>query len=210
MNALDKVIGYFSPERAYRRARFRAATEMFAYDGAKSGRRTDGWMAAGGDANTEVGASLINLRNRSRDLLRNNPYASKAIAELVGNTVGNRDRSPGEDRDARRSTRSSTASGSTSRRTAIRAGSWTSTECRRSSCGRPPRAVTASSGSGRGCRRTISACRSSCRCWRGTSWTSPGRWASPRGTSSRACNSTSSDSASLTGFTTTTRAASTC
>ena len=88
MNALDKVIGYFSPERAYRRARFRAATEVFAYDGAKSGRRTDGWMAAGGDANTEVGASLISLRNRSRDLLRNNPYASKAIAELVGNTVG--------------------------------------------------------------------------------------------------------------------------
>ena len=88
MNALDKVIGYFSPERAYRRARFRSATEMFAYDGAKSGRRTDGWYAAGGDANTEVGASLISLRNRSRDLLRNNPYASKAIAELVGNTVG--------------------------------------------------------------------------------------------------------------------------
>ena len=34
MNALDKVIGYFSPERAYRRARFRSATEMFAYAGA--------------------------------------------------------------------------------------------------------------------------------------------------------------------------------
>lgn len=88
MNALDKLIGYFSPERAYRRARFRAATETFAYDGAKSGRRTDGWVAAGGDANSEIGASLISLRNRSRDLLRNNPYASKAIAELVGNTVG--------------------------------------------------------------------------------------------------------------------------
>ena len=88
MNALDKVIGYFSPERAYRRGRFRAAAETFAYDGAKSGRRTDGWIAAGGDANTEVGASLASLRNRSRDLLRNNPYASKAIAELVGNTVG--------------------------------------------------------------------------------------------------------------------------
>ena len=73
MNTLDKFIGYFSPERAYRRARFRSAAELFAYDGAKSGRRTDGWIAAGGDANTEVGASLINLRNRSRDLLRNNP-----------------------------------------------------------------------------------------------------------------------------------------
>lgn len=88
MNALDRAIGYFSPERAFRRAQFRAAAVTFAYDGAKSGRRTDGWLAAGGDANTEVGASLINLRNRSRDLLRNNPYASKAITELVGNAVG--------------------------------------------------------------------------------------------------------------------------
>ncbi len=75
----------FSPERACRRARFRSAAELFAYDGANSRRRTDGWHAAGGDANTEVGASLISLRNRSRDLLRNNPYATKAIAELVGN-----------------------------------------------------------------------------------------------------------------------------
>src|ERR1019366_5123197 len=82
------MIGYFSPERGYRRARYRAATQVFAYDGAKSGRRTDGWIAAGGDATTEVGAGLAALRNRSRDLLRNNPYASKAVAELVGNTVG--------------------------------------------------------------------------------------------------------------------------
>ena len=88
MNAIDTVIGYFAPERAYRRARFRAAAETFAYEGAKSGRRTDGWIAAGGDANTEVGASLTALRNRSRDLLRNNPYAGKAISELVANTVG--------------------------------------------------------------------------------------------------------------------------
>jgi len=52
------------------------------------------------DANTEVGASLINLRNRSRDLLRNNPYASKAIAELVGNTVGTGIVPQAKDRDA--------------------------------------------------------------------------------------------------------------
>ena len=53
MNAIDRMIGYFSPERGYRRAQYRAATQVFAYDGAKSGRRTDGWIAAGGDANTE-------------------------------------------------------------------------------------------------------------------------------------------------------------
>jgi lambda family phage portal protein len=32
--------------------------------------------------------SLVWLRNRSRDLVRNNPYACKAVEELVGNTVG--------------------------------------------------------------------------------------------------------------------------
>jgi hypothetical protein len=53
MNAIDRMIGYFSPERGYRRAQYRAATQVFAYDGAKSGRRTDSWIAAGGDANTE-------------------------------------------------------------------------------------------------------------------------------------------------------------
>jgi lambda family phage portal protein len=87
LNRLDKLIGYFSPEAAFRRARYRQAAN-FAYDGAKSGRRTDGWISGSGDANTEVGAALINLRNRSRDLVRNNPYAAKAIEELVGNTVG--------------------------------------------------------------------------------------------------------------------------
>jgi lambda family phage portal protein len=87
MNAIDKLIGYFSPEAAFRRVRYRQAMR-FSYDGAKSGRTTDGWVAASGDANTEIGAALVSLRNRSRELVRNNPYASKAIEELVGNSVG--------------------------------------------------------------------------------------------------------------------------
>ena len=89
MNALDKLISVFAPEAAYRRAQYRAAMQVtLAYDGAKSGRRTDGWVSGAGDVNTEVGAGLAALRNRSRDLLRNNPYACKAVNELVSNTVG--------------------------------------------------------------------------------------------------------------------------
>lgn len=87
MNAVDKVIAYFSPKRAFERERFRQAARL-SYEGAKSGRRTDGWISGTGDANTEIQAALVNLRNRSRDLVRNNPYASKALEELVGNTVG--------------------------------------------------------------------------------------------------------------------------
>jgi len=58
------------------------------YDGAKSGRRTDGWVSGSSDANVETMGALVWLRDRSRDLVRNNPYAVKAIEELVGNTVG--------------------------------------------------------------------------------------------------------------------------
>jgi len=125
-------------------------------------------MAAGGDANTEVGASLISLRNRSRHLLRNNPYASKAIAELVGNTVGT-------------GIVSQAKTGTPELDKIIDGESLYFAE----NCDpggqldfygmqalivrTTARAVTASFASGHGCRRTISACHSSCRCWRGTS-----------------------------------------
>jgi len=83
-------------------------------------------------------------------------------------------------------------------------------ECRRSSCARPLRAVTASSGSGRGCRRTISACHSSCRCWRGL----PG-YLQDDGDRHRAhCSGRAIQplrtAGVVTGFTTTTRAVSSC
>lgn len=62
--------------------------ESFRYDGATAGRRAHGWYAASSDANVELMGALIWLRNRSRDLVRNNPYAAKAMEELVGNTIG--------------------------------------------------------------------------------------------------------------------------
>ena len=88
MNALDKVIGYFSPEQAYRRARFAPRRDVRVRGreiGPAYGRMDCGGRRRQyGNRRLAYGA----LRNRSRDLLRNNPYASKAIAELVGNTVG--------------------------------------------------------------------------------------------------------------------------
>ena len=47
-----------------------------------------GWYAPSTDANVELMGALIWLRNRSRDLVRNNPHASKALEELVGHSVG--------------------------------------------------------------------------------------------------------------------------
>lgn len=90
MNALDKVIGYISPTTQLKRSRSRAALSLVerSYDGAKTGRRTSGWTTGGNSANAEIAPALSLLRNRSRDLVRNNPYAAKAINSLVSNAIG--------------------------------------------------------------------------------------------------------------------------
>ena len=92
---LESAIGVVSPSWALSRAKARLVLrqaakleEKFRYEGARSGRRTDGWIAGASDANVELMGALVWLRDRSRDLVRNNPYATKAIEELVGNTVG--------------------------------------------------------------------------------------------------------------------------
>jgi capsid protein len=91
VNAIDQVISWFSPRYALQRARARAALGMlqrFGYEGAKTGRRTGGWHTSGSDANSELGPSINSLRDRARDLVRNNPYAAKALSDLVGNQIG--------------------------------------------------------------------------------------------------------------------------
>lgn len=87
---LDKFIGYFSPEAELRRLRARARIGAIKslYDGAKTGRRTAGWLASGNSANAEIAASITKLRERSRDLIRNHHYASKAAQEWRAKIVG--------------------------------------------------------------------------------------------------------------------------
>jgi lambda family phage portal protein len=94
-NWFERAISVFSPSWALSRAKSRIVldhaqrtAERFRYEGARSGRRTDGWVSGASDANVELMGALVWLRDRSRDLIRNNPYAAKAIEELVGNTVG--------------------------------------------------------------------------------------------------------------------------
>ncbi len=89
MTFIDKAVGFFSPERELKRIRVRlAVNEMRKYDAASSGRRTKGWQSLSSSANTENGPALVALRNRSRDLVRNNPYAKKAIDVITTNTIG--------------------------------------------------------------------------------------------------------------------------
>lgn len=58
------------------------------FEGAATGRRSEGWRAHGSDANAENGPALSRLRNRARDLRRNNPYAERAISGIADNVVG--------------------------------------------------------------------------------------------------------------------------
>lgn len=58
------------------------------YDAAKSSRRTRGWSAPATGPNAEIGTDLKSLRNRHRDLARNNPWARRAIGAIVTNGVG--------------------------------------------------------------------------------------------------------------------------
>lgn len=66
------------------------ATVVFgrAYEGAGKGKRVQNWRTPSTSVNAENLPALSTLRDRSRDLIRNNGYAAKAIAELVGNTIG--------------------------------------------------------------------------------------------------------------------------
>lgn len=92
-NWLDRIIASVAPRAGVERIRARAALGILsgrgrAYEGATVGRRTDGWRTRGTSANSEIGPSAQRLRDRARDLVRNNPYAAGAVQSLVTNTIG--------------------------------------------------------------------------------------------------------------------------
>lgn len=58
------------------------------YEGASKGRRTEYWKTPKGSADSITSMSLPRLRDRSRDLVRNNAYASRGVDVLTTNTVG--------------------------------------------------------------------------------------------------------------------------
>ena len=61
MNWLDRAVGYVAPRAGLRRVRNRYAMAALrrSYEGARLGRRTEGWIAAGTGANAESGESRI-------------------------------------------------------------------------------------------------------------------------------------------------------
>src|SRR6185312_12205462 len=83
---LDRFIGLFSPESEFKRLRFRYATRM--YEAAQLLSTSDWTTASRTSANAETRIALLPIRDRSRDAVRNNGYASRAVDVIVNNTVG--------------------------------------------------------------------------------------------------------------------------
>lgn len=92
MNALDKIIAAVAPRRALERARARNALHVLdgqrAYDGGRISRRLPG-NASSTSANAELNSvSVARLRDRARDMVRNNPYCARALDIWTSNVIG--------------------------------------------------------------------------------------------------------------------------
>lgn len=91
MNVLDSIISFFSPSWGLRREVARqtlSRAQERAYEAAAYGRRTSNWWASGSSATTEAGAAIKRLRDRSREMVRNNQWANKAVSVIANNVVG--------------------------------------------------------------------------------------------------------------------------
>lgn len=94
-NLLDRAIALVSPrlarDRVVHRHQYNALTagDSGGYSGGrKSRRQTSQWQTRTGDADADTLPDIPTLRDRSRDLVRNAPLASGAIATVKINAVG--------------------------------------------------------------------------------------------------------------------------
>lgn len=86
---LDRAIGWISPETGERRVKARARMSVaMNYDAASKGRRTYGWKSPGSAADAAAYGSRAQMRNLSRDMIRNRPLAARAQMVVTGSVVG--------------------------------------------------------------------------------------------------------------------------
>lgn len=91
MGALDNFLVAVAPKFAAQRFYYRAmANEALAYEAAGRGRHSENWRTKNGSANAENGMWGLDLeliRERVRDLVRNNSYAARAMDVLPASIV---------------------------------------------------------------------------------------------------------------------------
>ena len=92
-NLVDGTIGVFSPLRALRRRLARDAVKtsdrFSSYQGASFNRPRSNWSVSPGSADADLLPELDTLRERSRDLIRNDPHAASISQSFVDNVIGN-------------------------------------------------------------------------------------------------------------------------
>lgn len=90
-NAIDRLVNFFDPERGQRRQQARLMMAVgHSYTGASRSRRSmQEWRTTlNASADADLLPDLPTLRDRSRDLVRNNPIAGGAINTVVTSVVG--------------------------------------------------------------------------------------------------------------------------
>jgi lambda family phage portal protein len=63
-------------------------TALRLYEGAKIGRLTADWLAGGTSADAEISSSMVRLRNRARQVIRDSDHARAAIRTIRNNVIG--------------------------------------------------------------------------------------------------------------------------
>ncbi|OLS45964.1 hypothetical protein BV509_17450, partial [Rhodovulum sulfidophilum] len=88
MRWLDRAILSLAPQAGLARIQAKARAQVLMnYDAASKGRRTYGWKAPATAADA-AGASRAQLRQLSRDMIRNRSLAARGQAVVTGNVVG--------------------------------------------------------------------------------------------------------------------------
>lgn len=93
LNFVDRAVGFFNPKAGLDRLKNRmmldAATGQGGYNGGRRDRRaTKNWRPRPASANDDTLPDLPDLVARSRELVRNVPIATGAVATTVTNVVG--------------------------------------------------------------------------------------------------------------------------
>lgn len=80
MNVLDQIISVVAPRAGARRLAARLQLDQLRrYDGAAKGRRVDNWATRNTSADAASAPGFTIMRDRARDLVRNNPYAQRVV-----------------------------------------------------------------------------------------------------------------------------------
>ena len=91
-SGIDNVISLFSPKAGFKRRMYREAINISqkfgAYKGASRDRLRSSWIPGGGSADQDLLPELSDIRERSRDLNRNDAHAAGITATMTVNVIG--------------------------------------------------------------------------------------------------------------------------